>query len=367
MHQSYAALEKTASELAVLLDGNVSGNPDVRVRKLAKIESAGPGSVTFLSNPEYERFLYGSEASVVVVGKDFQPAQPLPKDMTLLRVDDAYQAFARLLEAYDAVNKRAEGVHPSATIDASASIGEGCFVGPGVVVEAGAVVGRGVELHAHAYVGQEARIGNDCLLHAGAKVLDRCVLGNQCTLQAGAVVGSDGFGFAPREDGPYVKVPQTGNVVLEDGCDVGALTTIDRATMGSTLLKRGCKLDNLIQVAHNVVIGEATVIAAQTGIAGSTTIGARCMIGGQVGIGGHLRIADHSRIAAKSGVSASLVQEGLTYQGNPAVPVKAFQQFHIALRRLARMPLTERLEAIEQALQGKAVSKAATLPPDSVD
>ena len=240
-------------------------------------------------------------------------------------------------------------------------------MGPGVVVEAGAVVGRGVELHAHAYVGQEARIGNNCLLHAGAKVLDRCVLGNQCTLQAGAVVGSDGFGFAPREDGSYVKVPQTGNVVLEDGCDVGALTTIDRATMGSTLLKRGCKLDNLIQVAHNVVIGEATVIAAQTGIAGSTTIGARCMIGGQVGIGGHLRIADHSRIAAKSGVSASLVQEGLTYQGNPAVPVKAFQQFHIALRRLARMPLTERLEAIEQALQGKAVSKAATLPPDSVD
>ena len=344
-------MQQTAAELAVLLDGNVKGNPDVRVRRLAKIESAGPGSVSFIANPEYERFIYTTEASIVIVSETFEASELLPQGLTLLRVEDPYRAFARLLEAFDAVLKRQEGVHPSAVVDENVVLGDGCFVGPSVVIEHGAVIGDRVELHAHAHVGRDARIGHDSVLHSGAKVLDRCVVGKQCTLQAGAVVGSDGFGFAPQDDGTYAKVPQTGNVVIEDHCDVGALTTIDRATLGSTILRQGCKLDNLIQVAHNVVIGEATVIAAQTGIAGSTTIGARCMIGGQVGIGGHLKVAAGSKIAAKSGVSASLIQEGLTYQGNPAVPVKQFQKFQIALRRLARIPLGERLDAIEQALE----------------
>ena len=346
-------MQQTASELAVLLNGRVVGNPEVRVRRLAKIESAGPGSVSFLSNPEYERFIYSTEASIVIVAETFEPSQDLPQDLTLLRVEDPYRAFARLLEAYDAILKRQEGIHPTAVVDEEATLGEGCFVGPGVVVERGAVVGDRVELHAHVHVGRDVRIDQDTVLHSGVRVLDRCVIGRRCTLQAGTIVGSDGFGFAPKEDGTYAKVPQTGNVVIEDNCDVGAMTTIDRATLGSTVLKNGCKLDNLIQVAHNVVIGEATVIAAQTGIAGSTTIGSRCMIGGQVGIGGHLTVANGSRIAAKSGVSASLIQEGQTYQGNPAVPVKQFQKFQIALRRLARMPLSERLEAIEEALQTK--------------
>ena len=350
-------MQKTASELAVLLNGRVVGNPEVRVRRLAKIESAGPGSVSFLSNPEYERFIYSTEASIVIVAETFEPSQDLPQDLTLLRVEDPYRAFARLLEAYDAILKRQEGIHPTAVVDEEATLGEGCFVGPGVVVERGAVVGDRVELHAHVHVGRDVRIDQDTVLHSGVRVLDRCVIGRRCTLQAGTIVGSDGFGFAPKEDGTYAKVPQTGNVVIEDNCDVGAMTTIDRATLGSTVLKNGCKLDNLIQVAHNVVIGEATVIAAQTGIAGSTTIGSRCMIGGQVGIGGHLTVANGSRIAAKSGVSASLIQEGQTYQGNPAVPVKQFQKFQIALRRLARMPLSERLEAIEEALQTKEAER----------
>lgn len=344
-------MEQTASELAVLLGGSVAGNPEVRVRRLAKIESAGPGSVSFLANPEYEKHIYSTKASVVIVAGDFAPSAALPADLTLLKVEDPYRAFARLLEAYDAILKRKEGVHPTATVDDHAVVGEGCYIGPGVVVEHGAVIGDRVELHAHVHVSRDARIGDDTVLHSGVRVLDRCVVGQSCTLQAGAVVGSDGFGFAPKDDGSYAKVPQTGNVIVEDHCDIGAHTTIDRATLGSTVLKKGCKLDNLIQIAHNVVIGEATVIAAQTGIAGSTTVGARCMIGGQVGIGGHLTIADGSKIAAKSGVSASLIQEGLTYQGNPAVPVKQFQTFQIALRRLVRMPLTERLEAIENALQ----------------
>ena len=350
-------MQQTASELAVLLNGRVVGNPEVRVRRLAKIESAGPGSVSFLSNPEYERFIYSTEASIVIVAETFEPSQDLPQDLTLLRVEDPYRAFAQLLEAYDAILKRQEGIHPTAVVDEEATLGEGCFVGPGVVVERGAVVGDRVELHAHVHVGRDVRIDQDTVLHSGVRVLDRCVIGRRCTLQAGTIVGSDGFGFAPKEDGTYAKVPQTGNVVIEDNCDVGAMTTIDRATLGSTVLKNGCKLDNLIQVAHNVVIGEATVIAAQTGIAGSTTIGSRCMIGGQVGIGGHLTVANGSRIAAKSGVSASLIQEGQTYQGNPAVPVKQFQKFQIALRRLARMPLSERLEAIEEALQTKEAER----------
>ena len=350
-------MQQTASELAVLLNGRVVGNPEVRVRRLAKIESAGPGSVSFLSNPEYERFIYSTEASIVIVAETFEPGQDLPQDLTLLRVEDPYRAFARLLEAYDAILKRQEGIHPTAVVDEEATLGEGCFVGPGVVVERGAVVGDRVELHAHVHVGRDVRIDQDTVLHSGVRVLDRCVIGRRCTLQAGTIVGSDGFGFAPKEDGTYAKVPQTGNVVIEDNCDVGAMTTIDRATLGSTVLKNGCKLDNLIQIAHNVVIGEATVIAAQTGIAGSTTIGSRCMIGGQVGIGGHLTVANGSRIAAKSGVSASLIQEGQTYQGNPAIPVKQFQKFQIALRRLARMPLSERLEAIEEALQTKEAER----------
>jgi len=354
----FLILERTASELAILLDGSVHGNPDVRVRKLAKIESAPPGSVSFLSNPEYERFIYLTEASVVIVREDFVPVQPLPSELSLLKVDDPYRAFARLLEAYDAILKRQVGIHPSAQVDADVTLGDDCYVGPAVVIESGAVIGDRVELHAHTHVGREVRIGNDTVLHSGSRVLDRCVIGNRCTLQSGAVVGADGFGFAPKADGTYAKVPQTGNVIIEDNCDVGSLTTIDRATLGSTILRKGCKLDNLIQVAHNVVIGEATVIAAQTGIAGSTTIGSRCMIGGQVGIGGHLTIANGSKIAAKSGVSASLLKEGLAYQGNPAVPVKAFQQYQIALRKLARIPLNERLSAIEDALQESQAYKS---------
>lgn len=354
-------MEQTASELAVLLEGQVVGNPETRVRKLAKIESAGPGSVSFLSNPEYERFLYNTAASVVIVAEDFQPSRTLPTTLTLLRVADPYRAFARLLEAYDEILKRQEGIHPSAIVDADASIGEGCFIGPGVVIERGAVIGDRVELHAHTHIGRDVRVGQDTTLQSGVRVLDRCLIGQRCNLQAGAVIGADGFGFAPQEDGSYAKVPQTGNVVIEDNCDIGALTTIDRATLGSTVIRKGCKLDNLIQIAHNVVVGEGTVIAAQTGIAGSTTIGARSMIGGQVGIGGHLTLAAGIKIAAKSGVSASLLQEGETYQGIPAVPVKQFQTFHIALRRLARIPLSEKLEALDAILkQGRALKNEPT-------
>ncbi len=330
-------MEQTAAELAILLEGSVFGNPDTRVRKLGKIESAGSGAVTFLANMEYEKFVYTSKASVVVVSKDFSPNRNLPSDITLIKVEDPYSAFAKLLEAYDNILKRDEGVHSSAVIHPDAIIGAGCAIGPGVVIDKGATIGDRTELRAHVYIGRDVTIGTDSMFFSGVRVLDRCHVGNRCTIQGGTVIGSDGFGFAPKEDGSYAKVPQTGNVIIEDDCDLGAMCTLDRATLGSTIIRKGCKLDNLIQVAHNVVIGEKTVIAAQTGIAGSSTIGSQCMIGGQVGIGGHLKIANGSRIAAKSGVSASLLTPNGTYQGNPAMPIKVFQKFHIALRKLVRL------------------------------
>ena len=334
-------MEQTAAELALLLEGSVSGNPEARVRRLGKIESAGPGSVTFLANMEYEKFVYTCRATVIVVKGDFTPKQELPTGMTLVKVEDPYRAFATLLEAYDNILKRDEGVHSSAIIHPDAIIGKGCAIGPGVVIDKGAVIGNMSELRANVYIGRDVSIGVDAMFFSGVRILDRCVVGNSCTIQGGTIVGSDGFGFAPKDDGSYAKIPQTGNVVIEDNCDIGALCTLDRATLGSTIIRNGCKLDNLIQIAHNVVIGEKTVIAAQTGIAGSTTIGSKCLIGGQVGIGGHLKIANGSRIAAKSGVSASLLNPNGTYQGNPAMPIKAFQRFQIALRKLVRKQSTK--------------------------
>jgi UDP-3-O-[3-hydroxymyristoyl] glucosamine N-acyltransferase len=316
-------MEQTAAELAILLEGSVSGNPEARVRKLGKIESAGPGSVTFLANMEYEKFVYSCSATVIVVKSDFKPKHELPAEMTMVKVEDPYRAFATLLDAYDNILKRDEGVHASAIIHPDATIGKGCAIGPGVVIDKDAVIGKRSELRANVYIGRDVTIGADAMFHSGVRILDRCIVGNCCTI-------------APNDDGSYAKIPQTGNVVIEDNCDIGALCTLDRATLGSTIIRNGCKLDNLIQVAHNVVIGEKTVIAAQTGIAGSTTIGSHCLIGGQVGIGGHLKIANGSKIAAKSGVSASLLNPNGTYQGNPAMPIKAFQRFQIALRKLVR-------------------------------
>jgi UDP-3-O-[3-hydroxymyristoyl] glucosamine N-acyltransferase len=337
-------MEQTAAELAIQLEGSVSGDPEARVRRLGKIESAGPGSVTFLANMEYEKFVYSCSATVIVVKSDFKPKQELPAGMTLVKVEDPYRAFATLLDAYDNILKRDEGVHSSAIIHPDAIIGKGCAIGPGVVIDKGAVIGKRSELRANVYIGRDVTIGVDAMFHSGVRILDRCIVGNCCTIQGGTIVGSDGFGFAPKDDGSYAKIPQTGNVVIEDNCDIGALCTLDRATLGSTIIRNGCKLDNLIQVAHNVVIGEKTVIAAQTGIAGSTTIGSHCLIGGQVGIGGHLKIANGSRVAAKSGVSASLLNPNGTYQGNPAMPIKAFQRFQIALRKLVRAERTKEKE-----------------------
>ena len=329
-------MERTAAKIAQLLGGEVQGNPEVKVNKLGKIESAKPGALTFLANGKYEKFIYSSEASVAIVSKDWIPAEEMPAELTLIRVDDAYSSFAVLLAAYNEEVKRKAEVHPSAIIHESAQIGEGSHIGAGVVIDAGAQIGDRTEILATAYVGRMVKIGSDCQIFPGARILDDCELGDFCTVQANTVIGSDGFGFAPKVDGSYSKVPQTGNVIIEDNCDIGAGCTIDRATLGSTIIKKGCKLDNLIQIAHNVVVGEKTVIAAQTGIAGSTVIGERCMFGGQVGLVGHIKIADGTKFAAKAGVTRRNMKPETTVQGNPAVEIKDYQKFQIALRKLVR-------------------------------
>jgi len=340
-------MQRTAEELAAYLNGRVDGDGHTAVQRVGRIESAETGDLTFLANPDYEGYIYSTQASVAIVSVDFQPKRALPATLTLVRVSDPYAAFGRILELADTSASRPAGIHPTAAIDASAEVGPGCAIGPYVVVEAGARIGAGCDLRAHVYIGQEAVVGARSLLHAGVRVGDRCEVGEACILQANAVIGSDGFGFAPQADGAYRKVPQTGNVLLGDGCEIGACTTIDRATLGSTTLGRGVKLDNHIQVGHNVSIGDHTVIAAQTGIAGSTSIGARCMIGGQVGIAGHLRIADGVRIGAQSGIGASLLKPDTDHRGTPSQPMDKYLAAQLGLRALLRENILGRIAALE--------------------
>jgi UDP-3-O-[3-hydroxymyristoyl] glucosamine N-acyltransferase len=343
-------MQRTAAELADLLEGTLEGDAAVTVNQLSKIEEGVAGGLTFLANPDYEGHLYHTAASVAIVAADFEPSQPLPRSLTLIRVADPYAAFGRMLEFANAHEARPEGIHPTASIEEGAEIGPGCRIGPYVVVEAGSKVGARCDLRAHAYIGRGVSLGEGCLVHAGGQILDRSIIGDHCVLHPRVVIGSDGFGFAPQQDDSYRKVPQTGHVIIGNRCEIGAGTTIDRATLGATRIGEGVKLDNLIQVAHNVTIGAHTVIAAQTGIAGSTHIGSRCMIGGQVGIAGHLRIADGVRIAAQTGVSASITREGAVYQGTPALPIKDFQKQQLAIRKLNREELIKRVAQLEQQL-----------------
>jgi UDP-3-O-[3-hydroxymyristoyl] glucosamine N-acyltransferase len=341
-------MQHTAGELAQMLKGSVEGDPQVVVNALAKIEDASAGSLTFLSNPDYEGYLYTTGASVAIVPKTFQPTQSLPISLVLIRVEDSYAAFAQLLEVASASMALPRTVHASAVISASAQVHDDVYIGPLVVIEDGAVISAGCEIHAHATVGRNVKIGENSTLHSGVKVLDNCIIGKKCIVQAGAIIGSDGFGFAPQAGDGYTKVPQTGNVVLHDSCEIGAATTIDRATLGSTVIGEGVKLDNQIQVAHNCTIGAHTVIAAQTGIAGSTTIGSGCMIGGQVGFAGHLKIADGVKVAAQSGVTTSIKEPNSIWQGTPATPIKYYQKQQIALRNLSRHRFMNRLEELEK-------------------
>lgn len=342
-------MQFSAGQIAALLQGSVEGNEEVLVTSLSKIEQGVPGTLTFLANPKYTPFIYTTQASIAIVSKDFQAEQTLPESLTLIRVEDAYQSFAQLLSVYNQMRQPSAGVSEKAHVADSASLGLNCYIGAHAYVGANAVVGDGVLIYPGCYVGDNVRIGNGTVLFAGVKVYADCRIGAQCTLHSGVVIGGDGFGFAPNSENNYQKVPQIGNVILQDHVEVGSNTTIDRATLGSTIIRKGVKLDNLIQVAHNVDIGENTVIAAQTGIAGSTTIGKNCMIGGQVGIIGHLHIADGTKIAAQSGIGQDITEENTVWQGSPAFSIMDYKKSYVGFRKLPE--LMQRIQSLEKEIE----------------
>ncbi len=324
----------TARQIAGILNGTVDGNPDAQVGTVSKIEEGAPGSLSFLANPKYTEYIYSTAASVVIVGKDFIPQQKL--NTTLIRVEDAYQSFAKLLEYYNKLNKDKKGREEQSFVSSSAKIGKDVYIGAFVYVGHNSVIGDNTKLYPGTYIGDDVIVGINTTIFQGVKIYHGCVIGNDCTLHAGVVIGGDGFGFAPNAENNYSKVPQIGNVVIEDRVEIGANTTIDRATLGSTIIRKGVKLDNLIQIAHNVEIGENTVIAAQTGVAGSTKIGKNCMIGGQVGIIGHLTIGEKVMIAAQSGIGGNL-KDGEIVQGSPAFGVGEYKRSYVVFRKLPEL------------------------------
>lgn len=344
-------MEFTASQIAEFLQGTVEGEPSAKVSQFAKIEEATPGTLTFLANPAYTPYIYKTQASVVLVSNSFVPEHPL--NCTLVRVADPYSALASLLELYKNQAPRKKGISSLAFISGSASIGEDAYIGEFAYIGEKVQLGKNVRIYPHCYIADNVSIGDGTTLFSGVRVYEDSIIGQECTFHSNAVIGADGFGFAPQSDSNYRKVAQIGNVVIEDYVEVGAGTTIDRATMGSTLIKKGVKLDNLIQIAHNVVVGENTVMAAQSGVAGSARIGKNCMIGGQVGISGHLNIGDDVKMAAQTGVS-SHIKEGMIVMGSPAMDASKFRKSFIYFRNFES--LVKRIDELEKevkALKGK--------------
>ncbi|MFM7023130.1 MAG: UDP-3-O-(3-hydroxymyristoyl)glucosamine N-acyltransferase [Flavobacteriales bacterium] len=328
-------MEFTAQQIAAMLNGTIEGDAQAKVNTVAKIEEGHAGALSFLANPLYTQYIYDCGSSVVLVNKDFQAERAVKP--TLIRVENAYEAFAGLLEQYDKIKRQRSGSEGPNFIGKNSTHGENIYLGAFASVGNNVKIGKNVQLHAQVSIGDNCVIGDNTIVYSGAKVYEGCVVGSHCILHAGVVVGSDGFGFSPNSENNYKKVPQIGNVVVEDHVEIGANTTIDRATMGSTIIRKGVKLDNLVQIAHNVEIGENTVIAGQTGVAGSTKIGRNCMIGGQVGIVGHLTIADGVKIAAQSGVGHSITKEGSIVQGSPAFDIADYRRSYVVFRNLPEL------------------------------
>lgn len=335
----------TAREIAAMINGKVDGNPEIAVNKLSKIEQGEPGSITFLGNPKYTQFIYTTQASVVIVNDDFKPEQEI--GCTLIRVENAYNAFAMMLEAYNNIRQNKTGISKLAFIPETASVGEDCYIAEFVSIGDNAVIGNKVKIYPNSVIGDNVTVNDGTIIYAGVKIYNDCNIGAGCTLHAGVVIGADGFGFAPQSDNQYQKVAQIGNVIIEDNVEIGANTTIDRATLGSTIIRKGAKIDNLIQIAHNVEIGENTVIAAQSGIAGSAKIGSNCMIAGQVGIIGHLEIGDNVKIAAQSGISTSIPENSIM-MGSPAFDISAYRKSYVYFRSLPK--LVDRITLLEKKL-----------------
>lgn len=334
----------TALQIAKVLNGQIEGNKDIEVSGLSKIDEGKPGTLSFLANPIYTHHLYKTSASIVIVNEDFVAEEEVK--VTLIRVKNSYAAFAQLLEMYQQSKPKPVGISKNASVAVSAIIGKDVFIGDFVFIGENAVIGDNTRIYSNVTIESNCSLGNDCLINSGVRIYEDCIIGNECTIHSGTIIGSDGFGFAPIDNNNYHKVPQIGNVIIEDRVEIGSNTTVDRAMLGSTIIRKGAKIDNLIQIAHNVEIGENTVIAAQTGISGSTTIGKNCMIGGQVGIIGHLTIADGVKIAAQAGVGKSITEENAVVEGSPAFSIRDYQRSYIHFRRLDA--LVKRVNELER-------------------
>lgn len=334
----------SAKQISEFLNGELIGNPDVSVSNFSKIEEGQPGTITFLGNPKYTHHIYETAADIVIVNADFEPDKPIAA--TLIKVPNAYAALASLMELAGKHQPVKKGVEAMSFVSPNAKVGENVYVGAFAYIAEGASVGDNSKIYPQVYVGDNVQIGKNCIIYAGVKIYSDCVIGDNCILHSGAVIGADGFGFSKKEE-RYHKIPQMGNVLIEDDVEIGANTTVDRAVMGSTIIRKGVKLDNLIQIAHNCEVGENTVMAAQVGVAGSTKIGENCVLGGQVGIGGHITIGNRSQIGAQSGIISN-TKEGSEIIGTPAFPVKNYFRSSIIIPKLPDM--YRQLNALEKEI-----------------
>ena len=337
----------TAEKIASILEGEVDGDPKVEVTNLSKIEEGKNGTLSFLSNPKYTTFIYTTNASIVIVNKDFTPESEIKS--TLIRVVDSYKSFSKLLEYYNQYKLSITGIESPISVHESSSYGSDCYIGAFSYIGKHVKIGNNVKIYPNTFIGDNTTIGDNTVIFSGVKIYSETIVGSNCFINSGAIVGADGFGFAPNENGEYSKIPQIGNVIIEDHVDIGAGTTIDRATLGSTIIRKGVKLDNQIQIAHNVDVGENTVIAAQTGIAGSTKIGKNCQIGGQVGIVGHITIGNNVKVQAQSGIGRS-IKDNEVIQGSPAIGYGDYNKSYVHFKNLPK--IVKKINDIEKYIDG---------------
>jgi len=340
-------MQITVGELGKLLNGEIVGNADILISKVAKIEEGEHQALSFLSNPKYEQYLYITESSAVIVNKDFVPSSPV--SVTLIKVDDAYASFTYLLGKFGNSSSNKIGIDHTAVVSTKVIIGKNVYIGAQSCIEENVEIGEDSKIYPQVFLGENVKVGNNCIIFPGVKIYHDCVIGNNCIIHSGTVIGSDGFGFAPLPDRSYKKIPQTGNVIIEDDVEIGANCSIDRATMGSTFIRKGVKLDNLIQIAHNVEIGEHTVIAAQSGVAGSSKIGKYCIIAGQVGFAGHITVADGSVFGAQSGINSSIKTPEQKWFGSPAFEYKDALKSAIYYKNLSSFD--KRIKQLEQEIK----------------
>ncbi|MCR9289660.1 MAG: UDP-3-O-(3-hydroxymyristoyl)glucosamine N-acyltransferase [Bacteroidetes bacterium] len=343
-------MQISAKEIAQMLEGTLEGDPETIITHPGKIEEGGEGALTFLANPKYESFAYSIPVSAILVDYQFTPSQALAAK-TLIRVEDVYEAIAKLLAKFGETGKIEAIISKEAFVQESAKVEKSAFIGAFSIVEKGAVIGKNVCIHPQVFIGEDVEIGEGCILYPGVRVMNNCKIGKNCILHPNVVIGGDGFGFAPSEDGTYKKIPQIGNVIIEDDVEIGSNTTIDRATMGATVIRRGVKIDNLVMIAHNVEIGENTVIAAQAGFAGSSKIGKNCQIGGQAGFVGHIKIADGTKVQAQSGVAAPLLEENSAVYGSPAIAYSNYLRSYAVFKQLPE--LYRKINELEKKLNEK--------------